>query len=187
LTDIADPAGNFGGVEDDPVDMKRALMMVGVAALALTACGSSDGSAPAPGAAVGVVAVSGAWARTSAAGQSQGAVYFEISAAAVDTLLGVSVPASVAGTAEIHEVVAVDAPVDTMAGDTGEMVMTMRQVEGGLALPAGDTVTFGPGGFHVMLFDLVEPLAAGATFDLTLQFAHADPVTVPVVVADTAP
>ncbi len=172
--------------------MKRALMMVGVAALALTACGSSDGSAPAPGAAVGVVAVSGAWARTSAAGQSLGAVYFEISAAVADTLLGVSVPASVAGSAEIHEVVAAQGPADTMAGDTmagdtGEMLMTMRQVEGGLALPAGDTVTFAPGGYHVMLFDLVEPLAAGATFDLTLQFGHADPVTVPVVVADTAP
>jgi copper(I)-binding protein len=169
--------------------MKRALIMVGVAALALTACGSSDdaGSGPAPGAAVDVVTVSGAWARTSAAGQSQGAVYFEISATAADTLLGVSVPASVAGTAAIHEAVAADAPVDTMAGDTGEMVMTMRQVEGGLALPAGDTVTFAPGGSHLMLFDLVEPLAAGATFDLTLQFAHADPVTVPVDVADTAP
>ncbi len=38
-----------------------------------------------------------------------------------------------------------------------------------------------------MLIDLVEPLEVGERFDMTLDFAGADPVTVSVDVAETAP
>lgn len=172
------------------------LLVPALLALVLAACGGGDG-----------VTVDDAWARTSAAGQTNGAVYFDLTVDADDMLLGASVPADVAVRAEIHEVVPADDDMDGMDGDdiddmSGDAMdamdgmdgmsemdgaMTMRQIEGGLALTAGETVTFEPGGYHVMLFDLADPLAAGEEIDVTLELAEAGPTTVTVEVAETAP
>jgi len=46
----------------------------------------------------------------------------------------------------------------------------LDQVAGGKALVVGQSVTFEPGGLHVMLMKLREPLARGATFPLALEF-----------------
>ena len=70
-------------------------------------------------------------------------------------LVGVSSP--VAGVAEVHEM--------KMDGD----VMKMRAVPM-LELPAGKSVQFKPGGYHVMLMDLKQPLPNGSTVPLTLVF-----------------
>lgn len=188
--------------------MKRALTILPLAALALAACGSDDDP----------ISIEGAWARTSAEGQTTGAVYFEITAAEADTLLAASVPASVAAEAQIHEVVPADMSEDDMSeeemsedgemdmGDDemsgeemsedgehdmdmgdGEMTMTMQELEGGLPLPADETVTLQPGGYHVMLLDLAEPLEVGDEIELTLQFENADDMTMTVEVAESAP
>jgi periplasmic copper chaperone A len=71
--------------------------------------------------------------------------------------------------------------------DSGEMAMTMRELVGGLPLPAGETVMLAPGGYHIMLIDLVEPLETGDEFELTLDFENADDVTLNVEVAESAP
>jgi protein SCO1 len=55
----------------------------------------------------------------------------------------------VAGHMEVHEM--------RMQGD----VMKMHEVEGGLPIPAGETVTLKPGGYHVMFLDLQQPLGRG--------------------------
>ena len=73
-------------------------------------------------------------------------------------LVGVSTP--VAGTAEVHEM--------KMDGD----VMRMRAISK-LDLPAGQTVELKPGGYHVMLMDLKQPLAPGSTVPLTLALRDA--------------
>ena len=39
-----------------------------------------------------------------------------------------------------------------------------------VTIPAGSTVMMVPGGLHVMLLDLAEPLELGDTFDMTLTF-----------------
>jgi len=75
--------------------------------------------------------------------------------------------------------------------DDGEMemdmgAMVMQQIMA-LDLPAGETVNLEPGGYHVMLIDLAEPLAEGDTFNVTLDFAEADDLTVEVVVRTEAP
>ncbi|MFZ8900881.1 MAG: copper chaperone PCu(A)C [Ilumatobacteraceae bacterium] len=44
-----------------------------------------------------------------------------------------------------------------------------------------------PGGYHVMIFDLVAPLEIGQTFDVTLTFEKAGDVIVPVEVREDAP
>jgi len=49
-------------------------------------------------------------------------------------------------------------------------VMRMRAV-GTLALPAGKSITLSPGGYHVMLMDLVQPLREGESIPVTLTFA----------------
>ncbi len=52
-------------------------------------------------------------------------------------------------------------------------VMKMRQIEGGINIPAGKTVQLAPGGYHVMLMGLKAPLKAGESFEITLVFEHA--------------
>ena len=52
-------------------------------------------------------------------------------------------------------------------------VMRMRQVEGGIDLPAGKTIHLLPGGYHVMLIGLNAPLTANSIFEITLVFQNA--------------
>ena len=74
-----------------------------------------------------------------------------------------------------------------MSDDEGDDMdmgnMTMVEVDS-IELPAGDTVVFEPGGYHVMLLGLVEPLEVGDTFELTLTFASGAEETVTVEVRE---
>ena len=85
------------------------------------------------------------------------------SGAAADALVAAELP--VAARAELH--------THIKDGD----VMRMRQVSS-IDVPAGGTVNLQPGGLHIMLIDLKEPLRQGETFPLTLTFAKAGKVTV---------
>lgn len=62
-------------------------------------------------------------------------------------------------------------------------VMKMREVEA-FELKAGDTISFAPGGYHVMLTGLKSPLRTGDSFPLTLTFKSAGEVRVEVKVVD---
>ena len=105
--------------------------------------------------------VEGAWARGSVPGQQGTGAFMKITAAQAMQLVGVSTP--VAGTAEVHEM--------KMEGD----VMRMRAVPK-LDLPAGQAVELKPGGYHVMLMDLKQPLVPGSTVPLTLSLRDANGV-----------
>ncbi len=61
-------------------------------------------------------------------------------------------------------------------------VMRMRRVEGGIPLGKHETVTFAPGGLHVMLMGLTGPLREGETVDVRLEFEDGSTLdmTVPV-------
>ena len=83
-----------------------------------------------------------------------------------DTLTGVSSPI---GKAAVHRSEVVDGLSKMTAVPT-------------LAIPAGEIVTFAPGGLHVMLQDITDPLAAGDTFELSLTFEHAGTLTTTVTV-----
>ncbi len=52
-------------------------------------------------------------------------------------------------------------------------VMRMRELEKGLEIPAGATVTLKPGGYHVMFMGLKAPFAKDAKVPLTLVFEKA--------------
>jgi copper(I)-binding protein len=47
-----------------------------------------------------------------------------------------------------------------------------------VVIPAGDAMAFEPGGYHVMLFDLAEPLTVGETISLVLTFEEAGEIEV---------
>ena len=67
----------------------------------------------------------------------------------------------VAGVTEVHEMKLVD------------NVMKMRAIPA-LDLPAGQAVELKPGGYHIMLLDLKQPVAQGGTVPLTLVFEGKD-------------
>ena len=57
--------------------------------------------------------------------------------------------------------------------DVTNGVMKMRQIDGGIAIPAGKTIQLAPGGFHVMLIGLRAALNAGENYQVTLTFEKA--------------
>jgi len=48
-------------------------------------------------------------------------------------------------------------------------MMRMRPVSGGLQIAAGETLVFQPGGLHIMLFNIQQPLVAGENTPLQLN------------------
>ena len=55
-------------------------------------------------------------------------------------------------------------------------VMTMRPAEGGIAIPAGGSVTLAPGGYHLMFITLKDSLKEGGKLPVTLTFEKAGKV-----------
>lgn len=149
------------------------------------------------------VAATDGWARNSPMGQTVGSAYMKLTGGATDdSLVAATVPADIAGSVELHEVVMTggdsdmgdmsgDSDMGDMSGDSdmGDMsgnsdmggMMRMQEVPS-IAVPAGGTVMLEPGGYHLMLIDLAAPLTAGQTFDVTLEFSSGEKLVVPVEV-----
>jgi copper(I)-binding protein len=83
-----------------------------------------------------------------------------------DTLTGADIDPSVAGMVQLHQ----------MRLDDG--VMNMSDLTEGILLPPGATVDLVPGGLHLMLMQMAQPLQPGQTHDVTLTFEKAGEVTV---------
>lgn len=104
------------------------------------------------------VKVEDAWVRGTVAQQKASGAFMRLTAPSAMKLVSVSSP--LAAVVELHE----------MAMDKD--VMRMRAVPG-LNLPAGKVTELKPGGYHVMLMDLKQPLKAGEMVPLTLVFEDA--------------
>lgn len=59
-------------------------------------------------------------------------------------------------------------------------VMQMLEIEGGIAIPAGDQHEMARGGDHIMFLGLTEALVQGEVISLTLTFEKAGDVTIDV-------
>lgn len=105
------------------------------------------------------VTVSDAWVRAPAPGQKVAGAYMELTSKQGSFLLSVASPA--AGAVEMH--------ITTLDGG----IMKMRPV-GKIELPRGKPVKLAPGGVHVMLLDLKQPLKAGDKVPLTLTVQRDD-------------
>jgi len=111
--------------------------------------------------------VDNAWAGATPGKAENGAAYVTITSPTADRLVSASTP--VAKKAELHTM--------SMQG----MVMKMRPISG-VDIPAGQVVSLKPGGEHIMLMGLNEPLREGQSFPLSLDFEKAGPRTVMVTV-----
>jgi len=109
--------------------------------------------APALGLADAGVKVTNVWVRSTAPGQSVAAAYLDIVSGGAAALVKAESPA--AKVVELHEM--------KMDGD----IMKMRAVPK-IDLPPGKEVKLEPGGMHVMLIDIKQPLKVGEKVPLTL-------------------
>lgn len=119
---------------------------------------------------VGDIMIEGAFSRATLPNQPVAGAFMMLTnvGGGADRLIGGET--EIAGRVEIHEM--------AMSGD----VMKMRELADGLEIPAGETVELKPGGYHVMFFDLTGPLKEGEMFEVTLEFAEAGKVTLPVMI-----
>lgn len=142
----------------------RALAALVALGLTLAACGAKGQSR---------IRIEDAYARETIGTARTGAVYLRVinSGTAEDVLTAAASPR--ANRIEIH----------TTGMQDG--VMRMRRIDT-LPVPAGGSVAFEPGGLHLMLFGLTQPLQAGTRFPLTLTFEKAGAVPVEVTVRSLA-
>lgn len=104
------------------------------------------------------VKVEDAWVRGTVAAQKASGAFMRLTPSANARLVAAQSP--VAGVVEIHEM--------AMEND----VMRMRKIPG-LDLVAGRATELKPGGYHVMLLDLKQPLKGGDQVPITLVFEDA--------------
>ena len=144
-----------------PTPSAAAALLAGIAVLAGPSVGAAHDYSH------GALEIGHPWARATAPNAAAGAAYMVIenTGDADDRLLGAEGDA--ASRIEIHS-----ADIDD------EGVMRMRELEDGLALPAGETVALERGGYHIMLINLEDQLVEGERFPLTLIFDRADDITV---------
>lgn len=117
----------------------------------------------------GAIQIETPWARESPPAAANGAAYMTLvnTGREVDRLLSAS--GEVAETVELH--------THLMENN----VMKMRKVEA-IEVAPGEPTALRPGGLHIMLIGLKQPLAAGQTFPLTLRFEKAGAASVQVTV-----
>ena len=99
------------------------------------------------------------WVRGAVPGQLATGAFLDITSVRDATLVKVESP--VAATVEVHSM------------EMKDNLMTMRAVPR-LELPAGKQVRLAPGGFHIMLMDLKQPVKNGETVPLKLTIEYPD-------------
>jgi len=132
-------------------------------------------AASAEGARIGDLMITQPWIRATPNGALTGAAYLTIinRGATPDRLLGGSAAGAKALTPHAM----------SMSGG----VMRMRVLSQGLVIPAGRTVTLGPGGDHLMLEGLTRAFRPGQSVPVRLRFSRAGEVTLTFLVSASEP
>jgi len=110
------------------------------------------------------------WSRATPPAAKTAAGYMTIlnKGTTADRLIAIS--SAVAGRVEIHRMM--------MDGS----IMRMRPVPEGVEIRPGESVKLGPGGYHLMMMELREPMKQGQKVPVTLRFERAGQVTVELAV-----
>ena len=170
--------------------MKRmttiAAVLVAAATFGLAACGSDDDTTT-TAASTEAVTVTAPWARVTAAEAKTSAAYMTIASKDGDVLTKASVPASIAGMAQLHETTTSGESMDSMDEMDDDSMTAMKGMKevAKIDIPAGGSVQLKPGGYHIMLMELAKPIAAGDTVPVTLTFEKAGEVTVDAVARES--
>jgi copper(I)-binding protein len=140
----------------------RSILSIAAAAIMMTL--ASTGLSHAHEIKAGDLLLTDLWCRATPPGAKVAAAYLTIEnkGKAPDRLVSVSSPV---GNAAVHQ----------MSMTNG--VMSMRPVDGGIAIAPGQKVTLAPGGYHIMITDLKSPLKEGVgMLHVTLTFEKAGAV-----------
>ena len=143
--------------------MRKMIGLAGAAVLAVSMSGISyagEGHAMAEG-----VMAHGAWVRLVPPVAKNSAAYVEIKNTGDEVLQIESAVSPVAEVVEVHQTSMVDG------------VMRMSEVKG-LQVPVGGKVEMKPGGYHVMLINLKEPLQKDQMVPVTIKFTAGQELTV---------
>lgn len=116
------------------------------------------------------ISVENAWLRTPPAGLDKTAGYFQLNNRSGNDLTLVG--------ANSEQIRAIEMHTTTVDDD----MMRMRRLKT-IAIPAGETIRFEPGGMHLMIFGLRTSEAVSITF----QFEDGTAQTVPFVLRDSSP
>lgn len=130
------------------IDLRRLLL----ATIVVAACVAQAQAQP-------TLTAKDAWVRGTVAGQTATGAFMSLQSGADSVLIGAESP--IAGIVEIHE--------SSMVNN----VMRMREVPR-LSLPAGKSVVLKPGGYHIMMMDLKQPLKVGEAVPIRLQVEARD-------------
>lgn len=136
--------------------MKKHVVLIALACFAALSSMSAGAHCEAH---AGGVQVKEAWVRASVPQQRATGAFMNLESPDGGRLLGAASPA--ARVVEVHEMA---------LGEDG--VMRMREVPA-VELPAGEAVALKPGGYHIMLIDLVEQLKEGERVPLSLSIETA--------------
>jgi len=133
--------------------------LLAASALVLAGCASTS-TQPAADTATQAeaFAIADAWVKAADSGMS--AAFGELENASGEDIVVVAASSEVSPMIELHE---------TVADDAGEMVM--QEIDGGFVIPAEGTSLLEPGGNHIMLMGLEQPMLAGEEVTFTLTFA----------------
>ena len=116
--------------------------------------------------------VSKAWSRATLNGAEAGVVFAVITGGDADDKL-IAAESTAANFTEVHE-----------HANGADGVMVMREVQGGIAIPAKGAVELKPRSYHVMLIGLKAPLKKGAKVPVVFVFQHAGRLAVEADVLD---
>ncbi len=139
--------------------VRRSLAAAAVALLIAAGCSSGDGT----------VEVRGAWARDTAPGQTSAALYFTV-ANPTDRafrITGVTVPRTTARRTSLHR--------SMTSGGAGHDMASMRPITT-VPVAAHSTLRFEPGGLHVMMEGVRQPLKVRDRFTMTLRRSEGAPL-----------
>lgn len=119
--------------------------------------------------------ITDAWARVTLGKIANSAAYFSIDNSGTNDDRLIDARGDISDKIELH--------THIRDGD----IMRMRRLDTGVAVPAGKSVAFAPGGHHVMLIGVKSPLKEGNTFALTLVFEKAGTIVVDIPIKRSAP
>ncbi|MCT1394574.1 copper chaperone PCu(A)C [Microbacterium sp. p3-SID338] len=126
--------------------------------VALTGCAAPTAETPTSALAGDDLRIDDAWVKAADDGMS--AAFGVLVNEGEEDVTVTSVTSAASPMIELHE---------TVENEAGEMVM--REIAGGFVVPAGGSLALEPGGNHIMMMDLSEPLEAGdeVAFTVTLS------------------
>ena len=119
---------------------------------------------------IGSLKIGHPWARATPPTAPSGGGFLTVTntGTTADRLVSATSPA--AGQVQVHEM--------KMDGT----IMRMRELDNGLEIPPGATVALAPGGLHLMMMGLKDPLKEGTRVPLTLVFEKAGKIDVELMV-----